>query len=88
MVIIRLSRTGAKKRPFYNMLVCDSRARRNGRFIERIGFYNPLIAEGAQRLTYDAARVQFWVEKGAKLSDTVARILKADKAAKPAAVAE
>ncbi len=80
MVIIRLSRAGAKKRPFYNMLVCDSRARRNGRFIERVGFYNPAIAEGAQRLTFDAARIQHWIDNGAKLSDTVARLLKDAKA--------
>lgn len=79
MVIIRLSRAGSKKRPFYNMLVCDSRARRNGRFIERVGFYNPAIAEGAQRLTFNAERVQYWTEKGAQLSETVARILKAGK---------
>lgn len=81
MVIIRLSRAGSKKRPFYNMLVCDSRARRNGRFIERVGFYNPVIAEGHQRLTFNAERIEYWQQKGANLSDTVARILKDAKKA-------
>ena len=53
MVIIRLSRSGSKKRPFYNIVVTDSRNRRDGRFNERLGFYNPMIAEGPQRLTFN-----------------------------------
>lgn len=81
MVIIRLSRSGSKKRPFFNIVVTDSHNRRDGRFIERIGFYNPMIAEGAQRLTFNAERIQFWTEKGAQMSDTVARIVKNAKKA-------
>ena len=56
MVVIRLSRSGAKKRPFFNIVVTESRHRRDGRFNERIGFYNPMIAEGPQRLTFSADR--------------------------------
>lgn len=87
MVIIRLSRSGSKKRPFYNIVVTDSRNRRDGRFNERLGFYNPMIAEGPQRLTFNADRIQFWVANGAQMSDTVARILKAAQKAAPAAEA-
>lgn len=85
MVVIRLSRSGAKKRPFFNIVVTESRHRRDGRFNERIGFYNPMIAEGPQRLTYQEDRLNYWVEKGATMSDTVARIIKTAK--KAAAVA-
>lgn len=81
MLIIRLSRSGSKKRPFYNMVVTDSRNRRDGRFNERLGFYNPMIAEGAERLTFNAERIAYWVSQGAQLSDTVARILKDAKKA-------
>lgn len=81
MLIIRLSRSGSKKRPFYNIVVTDSRNRRDGRFNERLGFYNPMIAEGAQRLTFNAERISYWVSQGAQLSDTVARILKDAKKA-------
>ena len=77
MVVIRLARGGSKKRPFYNIVVTDSRNPRDGRFIERLGFYNPMIAEGPQRLTFNAERIQHWVNNGAQMSDTVARILKA-----------
>ena len=85
MVVIRLSRSGAKKRPFYNIVVTDSRNRRDGRFNERLGFYNPMVAEGAQRLTCNTERVAYWVKNGAKLSDTVARILKVEGKAQQAA---
>ncbi len=85
MVVIRLSRSGAKKRPFFNIVVTESRHRRDGRFNERIGFYNPMIAEGPQRLTFAADRLAYWVEKGAIMSDTVARIVKTAKKAAPAA---
>lgn len=81
MVIIRLSRSGSKKRPFYNIVVTDSRNRRDGRFNERLGFYNPMIAEGPQRLTFNEERVAHWVKNGAQVSDTVARILKGAKKA-------
>lgn len=90
MVIVRLSRGGSKKRPFFNIVVTDSRNRRDGRFLERLGFYNPVVAEGAQRYTINAERLQFWVQRGAQLSDTVARIVKTNGTgtapkAKPAA---
>jgi small subunit ribosomal protein S16 len=76
MVVIRLARGGAKKRPFYNVVVADSRSRRDGRFIERVGFYNPIATanEEALRLSHD--RIAFWQERGAKLSDTVAGLVK------------
>ena len=76
MVVIRLARGGAKKRPFYNMVVADSRTRRDGRFIERIGFFNPLAAGQAERLRLDVAKVDAWVAKGAELSDRVASLVK------------
>ena len=75
MVVIRLSRSGAKKRPFFNIVVTESRHRRDGRFNERIGFYNPKNPEGPQRLTFSAHRHAYWDEKGANKSDTVARIV-------------
>ena len=85
MVVIRLARGGAKKRPFFNIVVADSRNRRDGRFIERVGFYNPIAgaSEEAPRLSMD--RIQFWQERGAKLSETVAGLVK--KSATPAAAA-
>ena len=76
MVIIRLARGGAKKTPFYSVVVADSRNRRDGRFIERVGFYNPSAKAGAEGLRIDAARVTFWQSNGAQLSDTVARLVK------------
>lgn len=89
MVIIRLSRGGAKKRPFYVIHVCDSRARRDGRFIERLGYYNPMSAENEPRLSINEERLAYWKSQGAQLSDTVVRILKnGAKKAEPAAAAE
>jgi small subunit ribosomal protein S16 len=76
MVVIRLARGGAKKRPFYNMVVADSRARRDGRFIERIGFYNPLAAGKEQCLYVATDRLGYWQQQGAQASPTVARLLK------------
>ncbi len=76
MVVIRLARGGAKKRPFYNMVVTDSRNARDGRFVERIGFYNPMAAEGEEGLRIQLDRLTYWQGKGAKLSDTVARLVK------------
>ncbi|MFC0322489.1 30S ribosomal protein S16 [Gallibacterium melopsittaci] len=82
MVTIRLSRGGAKKRPFYQIVVADSRCPRDGRFIERIGFFNPIAAGKAERLRIDLDRVNEWVGKGASLSDRVATLVKeAQKAA-------
>jgi small subunit ribosomal protein S16 len=76
MVVIRLARGGAKKRPFYNLVVADSRRSRDGRFIERIGFYNPKAPEGQERLRIDRERLAYWKSKGAQPSDTVARLVK------------
>lgn len=76
MVIIRLARGGSKKRPFYSINVCDSRCRRDGRFIERIGFFNPMASGQAVRLSLCADRLAYWQSKGAQLSDTVARLVK------------
>ncbi|ARB75337.1 30S ribosomal protein S16 [Pasteurella multocida] len=82
MVTIRLSRGGAKKRPFYQIVVADSRSPRDGRFIERVGFFNPLATGKAERLRLDLDRVNAWVEKGASLSDRVSALVKeAQKAA-------
>ena len=72
MVKIRLTRGGAKKRPFYHVIVTDSRSARDGRNIERVGFYNP-VAQGAEkRIELNLERVKFWVDNGAQLTDTVA----------------
>jgi len=76
MVVIRLARGGAKKRPFYNMVVADSRTRRDGRFIERIGFYNPIATEKEEGLRIAADRLTYWQQQGAQLSPTVARLVK------------
>jgi small subunit ribosomal protein S16 len=76
MVVIRLSRGGAKKRPFFNIVVADSRHRRDGRFIERIGFYNPIAGEGEEGLRIAMDRIEHWQHRGAQLSDTVAGLLK------------
>lgn len=81
MVIIRLSRGGSKNRPFYNVVVADSRNRRDGRFIERVGFYNPLAAEGQESVRLQMERVAHWQEKGAQLSDAVAKLVKRSGAA-------
>lgn len=76
MVIIRLARSGAKKRPFFNMVVADSRNARDGKFIERIGFYNPRAADGEEALRVQLDRVSHWQSHGAKLSDTVTRLVR------------
>ena len=81
MVKIRLARGGAKKRPFYNMVVTDSRNRRDGRFIERIGFYNPVAKEGTEGVRIAMDRLNYWTGTGAQLSDSVARVLKSVKTA-------
>jgi small subunit ribosomal protein S16 len=88
MVVIRLARSGAKKRPFFNIVVADSRNRRDGRFIERVGFYNPIASEGEEALRVAHDRIAFWQERGARLSDTVAGLVKRSAApATPAAAA-
>ena len=75
MVVIRLSRSGAKKRPFYNIVVADSRERRDGRYLERLGFYNPMAAGGEQPLRVALDRVSYWQGVGAQLSPTVKRLV-------------
>lgn len=92
MVKIRLTRGGAKKRPFYHIIVTDQRSARDGRNIERLGYYNPVAAGNEQRIVLDTARVDHWVGQGAQLTDKVRNLYKealkdADKAA-PAAPAE
>ena len=76
MVTIRLARGGAKKKPFYHVVVTDSRNRRDGRYIERIGFFNPMAKGGEVRLQLDAERATHWIGKGAQTSDRVAKLLK------------
>jgi len=83
MVVIRLSRGGAKARPFYNIVAADSRNRRDGRFIERIGFYNPLARGGEEGLRIAQDRLTHWTGVGAQCSPTVVRLVK--QAAKAAA---
>lgn len=79
MVTIRLARGGSKKRPFYNLVVTDSRNARDGRFIERVGFFNPLARGGEQRLRLVAERIDYWVGQGATTSDRVASLLKENR---------
>jgi len=76
MVVIRLSRSGAKKRPFFNIVATDSRNRRDGRFIERVGYYNPVAAGKEVSLTVNTERLAYWEQQGAQLSPTVARLVK------------
>jgi small subunit ribosomal protein S16 len=86
MVVIRLARGGAKKRPFFNLVVADSRDPRDGRFIERVGFYDPKAPEGRENLRVDLARVAHWQGQGAQVSDTVARLVKQFSKSKPVQV--
>lgn len=76
MVTIRLSRGGAKKRPFYHIVVTDSRSRRDGRFIERVGFFNPIAAGNEERLRINQERVDYWLSQGAKTTERVASLMK------------
>ena len=76
MVVIRLARGGAKKRPFYSIVVADSRRTVSGRFIERVGFYNPKAPTGMESLRFSMDRLNYWTGKGAQLSPTVARLQK------------
>lgn len=81
MVVIRLARGGAKKRPFFNIVATDSRNRRDGRFIERIGFYNPVAAGGEVPFRVAEDRLAYWQGIGAQLSPTVARLIHSGKKA-------
>ena len=81
MVVIRLARGGAKKRPFFNIVVADSKERRDGRFIERVGFYNPMASGAEQPLRVALDRVNYWVGVGAQPSPTVLRLVDQAKTA-------
>ena len=76
MVTIRLARGGAKKRPFYQVVVTDSRSPRDGRFLEKVGFFNPTAQGNAEKLRLDTDRINHWVGLGAQLSDRVAKLVK------------
>ena len=79
MVVIRMARGGAKNRPFYNIVVADSRMPRDGRFIERIGFYNPKAAESEPKFRLALDRVSHWVDQGAQPSAAVKKLIKRGK---------
>ena len=87
MVTIRLSRGGAKKRPFYNIVVQDSRKSRDGRFIERVGFFNPIARGQEERLRIDRDRIEYWQGQGAQLSARVQKLLSDGAAADEASAA-
>jgi small subunit ribosomal protein S16 len=88
MVTIRLARGGAKKRPFYHVVVTDSRNRRDGRYIERLGFFNPIASEAESGLRLDQERIAYWVSQGAQPSDRVASLIKQAKKAQAATPAQ
>ena len=85
MVVIRLARGGAKARPFFNIVVADKRTRRDGRFIERIGFYNPTATGAAEGLRIAQDRLAYWKSVGAQASPTVERLINQAAKAAPAA---
>ena len=76
MVTIRLSRGGAKGRPFYHLVVCDSRRARDGRYIERLGFFSPIATASEERLRVDVGRFEYWLGVGAQASERVAALVK------------
>jgi small subunit ribosomal protein S16 len=76
MVTIRLSRSGAKKRPFYHVVVADSRCKRDGRYIERVGFFNPIASGQAERLRLNDERIQYWLGHGAQTTERVTTLIK------------
>ena len=79
MLTIRLARSGAKKRPFYHVSVADSRMPRDGRFVERVGYYNPIASGQEVRLELDLERIDYWIGQGAQPSDRVLNLLKQNK---------
>ena len=87
MVVIRLSRGGAKSRPFFNIIVADKRVRRDGRFIERLGFYNPIAKDNEESIRIAQDRLTYWRGVGATASPTVERLIKQAAAKAPAAAA-
>lgn len=88
MVTIRLSRSGSKKRPYYHISVADSRVSRDGRFIERLGFFNPIARGGDEKMRLDIERFDYWVRLGAQTSDRVKQLAKEYKKAAAAAPTE
>jgi small subunit ribosomal protein S16 len=84
MVSIRLSRAGAKKKPFYHLVVTDSRNRRDGRYIERLGYFNPVGREHEENLHVDLERLDYWIGQGAQPSERVRALVKAHRKAKAA----
>jgi small subunit ribosomal protein S16 len=87
MVTIRLSRGGAKKRPFYHVVVTDSRNRRDGRYIERLGYFNPIAAGQQVELELDLGRVDYWLGVGAQPTERAAQLIKQFKKQQPAVAA-
>jgi len=81
MVIIRLSRSGGKKRPFYHINVADRREKRDGRFVEHVGFFNPVARGGEERLRLDVDRIEYWQRQGAQVSERVKNLVKGYKKA-------
>ena len=79
MVTIRLSRAGAKKRPFYHIVVTDSRNKRDGKYLERLGFYNPMAVGGEEKIKLDSDRLGYWVSHGAQIAERVKRVVKESK---------
>jgi len=87
MVTIRLARHGSKKNPFYHITVADRASRRDGRFVERVGFYNPVAKGQEESLRVDLERVDYWLEHGARPSDAVRQLVKRAKSGQPEAAA-
>ena len=85
MVTIRLARSGVKKRPFYHIVVTDSRNKRDGRYLERLGFFNPMASGQEQALKIDLERIQYWLSQGAQTSARVAKLIKLSTEEKTAA---
>ena len=81
MVIIRLARGGNRNRPYYSVVATDSRSRRDGRFIEKLGFYNPSASENLEGFRLDSERYKYWISVGAQVSPTVKKLVRNNKAA-------
>ncbi|XOV90098.1 MAG: 30S ribosomal protein S16 [Pseudomonadota bacterium] len=86
MLNIRLSRAGSKKRPFYHVTVADSRVARDGRYVERVGFFNPVARGAEERTRIDLDRVDYWMRQGAQMTERVAKIVKVYRKSSSAAV--
>ncbi|MBT3197841.1 MAG: 30S ribosomal protein S16 [Gammaproteobacteria bacterium] len=85
MVVIRLARGGAKKRPFYRIVATDKRNSRDGRFLEKLGYFNPIASGNEKRLEMNVERVEYWISNGAQLSNRVAGLVKEQSKSTPAA---